>query len=94
MALTLELEPPLEQRLHELAARRGMSAEQYARMVLEVLMRAQIDPTEQDLPFYITATPEEWRREFHAWIESLKSIGAPPIPDEALRRESLYEDRI
>jgi hypothetical protein len=93
MALTLELEPLMEARLHEVAARRGMNAEKYARMVLEVLMRAQVDPTEQGLPFYITATPEEWRREFHAWIDSHSENSAPPIPLEALRRENLYEDR-
>ena len=93
MALTLELEPHLERRLHEVAAHRGRTAEQYARMVLEVLMQAQLDPTQQGFPLYITATPEEWRREFHAWIDRHAGNSAPHIPLEALRREFLYEDR-
>jgi hypothetical protein len=93
VALTLELEPSLERRLHEVAAHRGMTAAQYARMVLEVLMKAQLDPTQQGLPLYITATPEEWRREFHAWIDSHAGNSTPSIPLEALRREYIYEDR-
>ena len=93
MALTLELEPPLEQRLHEVAARRGMTVEQYARQVLEGLMTAQAELDRKDLPFYETATPEEWDREFDAFLASFDDVMVPEIPLEALRREYLYEDR-
>jgi hypothetical protein len=93
MALTLELEPPLEQRLHEMAARRGLTAEQYARSVLEGLLTAQAEPDRNDLPFYDSATPEEWDREFDAFLATFEDVTAPEIPLETLRREYLYEDR-
>lgn len=34
---------------------------------------------------------EEWEREFDAWMASFPDT--PPLPDEALSRESLYPDR-
>lgn len=93
MALTLELEPLLEGRLHEVAARRGMSVEQYVRMVLERVLAGRSDPEREDLPFYETATPEEWDREFNAFLATFEDVTTPEIPLEALRREYLYEDR-
>jgi hypothetical protein len=34
----------------------------------------------------------EWEREFDTWIESFPDTA--PLPDEALRRENLYPDRL
>ena len=43
-----------------------------------------------DRPLPLTA--EEWKKELRDWIESHAFTG-PPLPDEALSRQSIYEDR-
>ena len=35
---------------------------------------------------------EEWHRELHAWIHS-NPADTPPLPDEAMSRESIYGTR-
>lgn len=42
-------------------------------------------------PFYETATPEEWSREFLAWAESHRDL--PLLPASAFSREADYEER-
>jgi hypothetical protein len=40
-----------------------------------------------------TLSPEEWKKVFHAWIDSHDRT--LPIPSaESLRREGIYEDRL
>jgi hypothetical protein len=46
----------------------------------------------QEKPLCETLSPEEWKKMFHAWIES-HDPNLPILPDEALRREAMYEDR-
>lgn len=36
--------------------------------------------------------PDQWFREFTAWIEG-HSASSPPLPDEALDRDSIYGTR-
>ena len=36
--------------------------------------------------------PADWSHELHVWIHS-HSGNASPLPDEALSRESIYQDR-
>ena len=44
-------------------------------------------------PLCETLSPEEWKKVFHAWVESHDRT--VPIPHaEALRREGIYEDRL
>ncbi|HWE37206.1 MAG TPA: hypothetical protein VG406_11625 [Isosphaeraceae bacterium] len=93
MTLNLELSPALEARLSEEAARRGISTEEYARTLLEGALGWPAATPEGGRPFYETATPEEWEREFDAMIEELGDETTPVIPMELLRREHLYEDR-
>lgn len=50
------------------------------------------NPEEEERPFYETATPEAWAREFRQWAESHDRT-APPLPPEAVSRESIYEGR-
>ena len=38
-------------------------------------------------------SPEEWTRELDAWGKRNAARNLPVLPNEALRRESLYEDR-
>ncbi len=93
MTLTLELTPELEQCLQAEAEKRGIGAREYAQFLLQNILRMMKLDGGSNLPLYITATPEEWIREFEAFVDSLKDIDAPEIPAEALRRENMYEDR-
>ena len=87
MTLALELTPEMEEQLRQEAARQGQPLEAYA------LARLQVpQPSTEPRPFYETATPEEWEREFRAWVASHDYVTAPVIPMEALRRENMYED--
>jgi hypothetical protein len=43
-------------------------------------------------PLCETLSPEEWQKMLHAWLDS-HNPDLPVLPDEALRRESIYEDR-
>ena len=87
MSITLNLPADMEARLQEEAARHGQNAAEYVKALVEDKLR----PTARR--FYETATKEEWRRAFLAWVNSHRDITAPPIPLETLRREHMYEDR-
>jgi hypothetical protein len=86
MTLTINVAPEVEDRLREEAARRGQEAGEYVSDLLSDMLR------DRPRPFYETASREEWVRAWREWAASHKSTAAP-IPDEALRRENMYEDR-
>jgi hypothetical protein len=49
-------------------------------------------PETEEQPFWATATPEEWVEHFHQWLASIRvRESGPPLPDEALRRENIYD---
>jgi hypothetical protein len=48
---------------------------------------------EQKLPLYESLGAEEWIAQFHAWFDA-HDPELPVLPDEALRREGIYEDRL
>jgi len=48
---------------------------------------------ERKLPLYESLSAEEWIQQFHAWLDA-HDPSLPVLPDEALRRESIYEDRL
>ncbi len=50
-------------------------------------------PAPLDDPKPRPATAEEWKRELHEWIETHGNKDGPPLSDEAISRESIYEDR-
>ena len=57
-------------------------------------VQVTVRPLEEQprVPLFESATEEEWRREFHAWVQSHDRTA--PIPSaESLRREAMYEDR-
>ena len=98
MTIIIDLAPEEETELSNAASREGMEPSEYAhRLLVEQLgladrvagPRAVVD---KQPPFYARATPEEWKREFEAWSQSHDQT-SPLLSDEALRRESLYEDR-
>jgi hypothetical protein len=48
-----------------------------------------LTPEEEALPFWATATPEERARAIIEWAQS--HTEGPGLPDEALRRENMYD---
>ena len=87
MTVTLELKPEIEERVTALAARQGVSVEEYIQNFLESM--ASLD----EEPSYDSMTPEQWATEFEEWIDSHDYITAPPLTDEAISRESIYRER-
>ena len=89
--MTIQLKPEQEQIVGQ-AIQAGLIAN--ADDILDV----GIDAIRQRLksPWNEVPTPvlsaEEWEREFDTWIESFPDTA--PLPDEALRRENLYPDRL
>ena len=60
------------------------------RFVVEVESdRLILSPVPPEQPFWATATPEERVERFHQWVQSHKD--GPNLPDEALRRENIYD---
>jgi len=57
---------------------------------VEVTVRP-VAPSKQ-APLCETLSPADWKKMFHAWLDS-HDPNLPVLPDEALRRESIYEDR-
>ena len=66
----------------------SLSPEQVAPHV-HTMLSLLVPSSEQ--PFYETATPEEWLRAYHTWVESHERI-SPPLSDYAVSRESMYDD--
>lgn len=87
MTVVLELKPEIEARLTTLAARQGVSLEEYIQTFLESL--ASLDEGVS----YDSMTPEQRAREFEEWLDGHDYIMAPPLTDEAISRESIYLER-
>jgi tetrahydromethanopterin S-methyltransferase subunit B len=85
MTLTIDIPPELEDRLQEEAGRRGVAAEELARTFLEErLLFPAGDPLWERLA--------DWEQAFDEFIAS-QDPHRPPLPDEALSRESFYGER-
>jgi hypothetical protein len=89
MTLMLDLPPELEDRLVREAQKRGISASEYTLRLIE----QQLPPRhEEKKSLWEALTPDEWKREFCAWIVS-RDPTKPPLPPEALERASFYGER-
>jgi len=82
MTITIELPPEIEARLAALAAEQGMPLPDYLQHLLEEQVPARkaasLSPAERAL----------------LWRESAKGLPhTPPLSDEAVSRESLYDTR-
>jgi len=89
MTLTIHLEAELEQRVREAATLQGLGADEYVRRLIEQHLPA-IEAGRRSL--WDTVTPEEWQRVTREWVAS-HDASIPPLPDEAVSRESFYEGR-
>lgn len=59
---------------------------------LDIMLEQLIQPV-QELPFYETATPQEWIAAFQKWVESHRGMNLPTLNDEDISRESIYGER-
>lgn len=66
------------------------SVQPHTRFVLEVLGETIVLRPVTGLPFWQTATPLERAEAVRQWA-ALERPAAPPIPDEALRRDQMYD---
>ena len=82
MTLTLKIKPELEARLLLLAQGRGLTVEEY---LLSVVEHSLVPGTNS------TASPEERATAFEAWARNHPTF-APPLSDDAVSRESMYND--
>ncbi len=82
MSLTIELTEEQVQALTAQAEAQGLTVERFAQKLVEQAVPPKLAPS--DL--------EEWRREFHAWVQS-HDRSTPLLSDEAISRDSIYEDR-
>ena len=80
MTVTIDLRPEIEAGLAVLAAEQGMSLAQYVRRLLE-----------EQVPGQTTLSPAERAT---TWRESVKGLPVtPPLSDQAISRESIYDSR-
>ncbi len=93
MTVTIELKPEIEKRLAEKAKQSGLPIETFIEVFIEDNLEEEAKDEPRQKSFQETATKEEWSAEFHRWLDSHKDKNYPSIPDEALRRENMYEDR-
>jgi hypothetical protein len=74
--------------LEEITARHGKDlAGRRLRITVE-----EDRPGDNYLPFYETASPEEWSRAWLSWTDSHPADG-PLLSDAAVSRDSIYEGR-
>jgi hypothetical protein len=80
MTVTIELRPEIEAGLASLAAEQGVSLTQYVRRLLEEQVSGQV-----------TLSPTE---RANLWRESVKGLPrTPPLSDDAISRDSIYDAR-
>ena len=53
--------------------------------------RVVLEPAVEQEPFWKTATPAERVERFLRWVDNMPKREGPAIPDEALRREHMYD---
>jgi hypothetical protein len=80
MTVTVELRPEVEASLASLAAEQGISLTQYVRRLLE-----------EQIPGQVMLSPAE---RANLWRESVKGLPrTPPLSDDAISRDSIYDAR-
>jgi hypothetical protein len=102
MTVTIDLRPEIEARLAAVAAARGMSLTQFASRVLEAQLpeKNPLAPAEsaalglelaRNAPPAKPLSPAERAK---LWRESVRNLPpSEPLSDEAISRESMYEER-
>jgi hypothetical protein len=83
MTLTIELPPEKEAAFLAQAAARGLSLEEW---ILEIADQSLALPS---ISYLQKADPEEWARQFDAWVDS-HDPNTPVLSDEHMNRASIY----
>ncbi len=88
--MTVQLKPEQEQIVGQ-AIQAGLiaNADDVVDMGIAAIRRRLETRRDEAAPAVLSAV--EWEREFDAWIASF--LDTPPLPDEALSRESMYPHR-
>jgi hypothetical protein len=63
----------------------------YTRYQLEIEGETLILRPQKSEPFWMTSTPAQRAGRFRHWATHSKRPTRPPLPDEALTREALYD---
>jgi hypothetical protein len=84
VTVNLDLPPQVERAYLAEAQARGVSL---ADLVRDVLVERKPAAAASEL------TPEEWVREFRAWVASHENDDLPLLSDEAISREFIYAER-
>jgi len=85
MTVTVELRPEIEASLAALAAEQGISLEQYVSRLLEGQVPGTSPPD---------STPLSPAERATAWRDAAKGLPhMPPLSDDAISRESIYDVR-
>ena len=92
MRLTIELSPDVEAGLLAQAQARGLDIPHYVENVLRREAMAQTEASATSRPAY-ELPPEEWVRALRAWSQSHADADFSILSDEAMSRETIYEDR-
>jgi hypothetical protein len=87
MTISLDLTPAQEAAITQRAEARGITPEQWVMEFVNSLVPPDTIEHLQD------TDPEGWFRQLREWAESHDRM-TPLLSDEALRRESIYEDRL
>lgn len=83
MQVTIEIEPNTFSLLQKVKEK-GVS--------LDVVLREALNKFGGEEPFQQSVSADEWIASLKSWANKPRNL--PPISDEALRRENIYEDRI
>jgi hypothetical protein len=89
MNLTITLSDEKAAALEAQAAAHGLTVERWVGQIAELHAGAQ----PSSVAHLQKTNPKEWARRFHEWAESHDRT-TPLLSDEALKRESIYPDRI
>jgi hypothetical protein len=93
-----QIAPDIARAIIAQATARGLSVNDYLRQVLglngqpQELALAGDNGTQDERPFYETATPQELAAKIAQWMDS-HDPNTPALPLEAVSKESIYPDR-
>lgn len=83
MQVTIDIEPGTYSLLRKVQEK-GVS--------LDKVLRDALDSLDRSENLQEALSPDEWVESLRNWASEERNL--PPVPDEASRRENIYEDRI
>jgi hypothetical protein len=93
MTVMLNLPPEKEAKFVAAAQAQGLSTDDLVREALDRILADATASAVLPRSLQDELTPEEWVRQFDAWVDSHDRT-TPLLSDEAISRESIYPDRI